>query len=86
MTTQPNRPADDISSAPESGTVRGPTGGNKPSKKQDARRDPEAGKKGPEDEARNPGEPSDDVSSAPESGTVREGGPARVVSPFWTCA
>ncbi len=31
MATQPGRPADDVSSAPESGTVRNDTSGNKPS-------------------------------------------------------
>lgn len=67
MATKRGKPSDDVSSAPESGTVRGSTSGNNPSNGGNRSREKQPGAK--------PGHPTDDVSSAPESGTVRsEGG------------
>jgi len=63
MATRHGRPDDDVSSAPESGTVRGATSGNAPSNGGNRSSKP--------DEAIKHGRPDDDVSSAPESGTVR---------------
>jgi hypothetical protein len=58
MSKQHGRPPDDPSSAPESGTVRGPTSGNRPSDRNNDPRGP-----GPETDqhragARQPDDPS----------------------------
>lgn len=69
---RPGEPPDDVSSAPESGTVRDETSGNNPAKGDDFEQEgkPAQGRKD-NNPAKRPGEPPDDVSSAPESGTVR---------------
>jgi hypothetical protein len=60
------KPSDEVWSAPESGTVRGPTSGNQPSRAGERPQSPD------EPRETRQHQPPDDVSSAPESGTARD--------------
>jgi hypothetical protein len=74
-TRRPGEPSAAVWSAPESGTVRGPTSGNNPAKGGDSVSPKESmteKRERDDNPAARPGEPSDAVWSAPESGTVRE--------------